>query len=234
MSIQQEKICLMFDRIAGTYDSVNRVLSMGQDLRWRRIVTDRLPLLGDLRILDIATGTADLLISMCQHRANIFEAHGVDLAEKMLAIGQKKINKLELAKKITLSKADAVALPFADNSFDVVSISFGIRNFTHINAALKEIDRVLKPGGKLLILEFSLPKNHFIRGAYLAYFRHVLPFVGGIISRDKMAYRYLNETVETFPYSKAFCAILDKAGFVEIQESPLTFGIATLYHATAR
>ncbi len=159
MSTEQEKICLMFDRIAGTYDSVNRVLSMGQDLRWRKVVADRVPLSQNLCVLDIATGTGDLLISMCQQRPNISKAHGVDLAEKMLAIGQKKISTLGLSSKIFLQKADAAKLPFLDATFDVVSISFGIRNFTAMTQALKEIARVLKPGGTLLILEFSLPKN---------------------------------------------------------------------------
>lgn len=218
----------MFDRIAHTYDPINRILSMGQDQRWRTLVTRHMPEKKDLVVLDIATGTADLLIALCRN-AHVSKAYGVDLAEKMLALGQKKVSTMGLENKITLLKADAAQLPFSDHSVDVVSISFGIRNFAAIEAALSEIARVLKPNGTLLILEFSLPRNFIIRAFYLLYFRYVLPFVGGIISRDKSAYRYLNKTVESFPYSKAFCRILQKAGFVDVKEFPLSFGVATLY-----
>ncbi len=229
MPTEQEKICFMFDRIAPTYDSVNRVLSMRQDLRWRRITAEALPKNKELHLLDVATGTADLLIDMCERNDKIVEARGVDLAEKMLAIGQTKILHAKSKAKIGLAKACATKLPFSDASFDVVSIAFGIRNFTNIDAALKEISRVLKPGGTLLILEFSLPRNFLVRHAYLFYFRYILPMLGGLISREKAAYSYLNRTVENFPYSKAFLNILAKAGFIELAERPLSLGIATLY-----
>lgn len=229
MPNDQEKICLMFDRIAPTYDAVNRILSMRQDIRWRRFVADALPKYQPLRLLDLATGTADLLIDMCESNEQISEAYGVDIAEKMLAIGQKKVAHIKSAATVKLIQASAAKLPFQDAYFDVVSIAFGIRNFTEIDESLREIKRVLKPGGTLLILEFSLPKNSFIRHAYLFYFRNILPFLGGYLSRDKAAYSYLNKTVENFPYSKAFLDILRRAGFVELSEQALSFGIATLY-----
>ncbi|MCA9508587.1 MAG: bifunctional demethylmenaquinone methyltransferase/2-methoxy-6-polyprenyl-1,4-benzoquinol methylase UbiE [Myxococcales bacterium] len=232
MSLEQEKICLMFDRIARTYDPVNRILSVGQDQRWRNLMVRQIPRQENLSVLDVATGTADVLIALCKNNPHMARGEGVDLAEKMLEIGRAKIKAFGLSDKLSLHKADAKKLPFEDNCFDAVTISFGIRNFSAIKQSLLEIARVLKPGGRLLILEFSLPKNFWVRSIYLFYFRFILPWLGGIISREKNAYRYLNETVESFPYSKAFCQILDNAGFVSVKETPLCFGIATLYEGS--
>lgn len=229
MLTEQEKICHMFDRIAPTYDGVNRILSMRQDLRWRRVVANALPQHRDIRILDLATGTADLLIDMCERTPRIVEAYGVDIAEKMLEIGQRKIAAIRSNAKIHLLQASAARLPFEEHYFDVVSIAFGIRNFTEIEKSLQEIKRILKPGGELFILEFSLPSNLLVRQAYLFYFRNILPLLGGYLSRDKAAYSYLNKTVENFPYSKAFLEILRNQGFVELKEQALSMGIATFY-----
>jgi demethylmenaquinone methyltransferase / 2-methoxy-6-polyprenyl-1,4-benzoquinol methylase len=226
-----EQIYHMFDRIAPTYDAVNRVLSFGQDKGWREKLCEAVPQEGALSVLDIATGTADLLLAMCKKRLNIKEATGIDLSSNMLSIGQKKILQSNLSSKIKLLNADGAALPFLDQSFDIVSIAFGIRNIANKRAALGEMRRVLKSKGLLLILEFSLPESLLIRLPYLVYFRFILPFIGGIISKDREAYRYLNRSVEQFPLPDQFRDRLFDAGFAEVSYTALSFGIATLYCA---
>lgn len=228
---EQEQINLMFDRIAKTYDQVNLILSFGCDRAWRRALTKRVPKNKELTILDVATGTADLIISICNDRPLIKEAVGVDVAQNMLEIGQKKINQAGLNKKVKLIKANGSSLPFRENYFDVVTIAFGIRNIVEQKKALLEIQRVLKPEGLLLILEFSVPQNIIVKYFYLAYFRHILPWLGGLISRDTDAYRYLNRTVEQFPSPEEFSLNLKNCGFVSVTNEPLTFGISTIYSA---
>lgn len=223
----------MFNRIAGTYDLLNHLLSMGIDKRWRRTLASRLPAGQNLAILDLATGTGDQLISILQGNegARFVSGVGLDPAEEMLAHGRAKLVAASLDQKARLEKGDAQALPFADASFDAVTISFGIRNVADAPLALREMYRVLKPGGRLLVLEFSLPPNFAARAFYLTYFRYVLPLIGGLISGQAAAYRYLNETVEAFPYGEAFCEWLRAAGFSKTDAKPLTLGIATLYAA---
>lgn len=228
---EQEQIYQMFDRIAPTYDKVNRLLSCGRDEAWRKAVAQCIPSTGHLAVLDIATGTADLLLSMCRTKPHIREAVGIDLSENMLALGRKKAHAAGFFSKVDLIHADARSLPFAALSFDVVTNAFGIRNIVDQKRALNEMERVLKPNGLILILEFSLPINAMLRPLYLAYFRHVLPLVGGLISRDFAAYRYLNRTVEQFPTPEQFSQRLHESGFISIVARPLTFGIATLYSA---
>lgn len=226
---EQEVIGQMFDRIATTYDVVNRVLSMRQDVRWRAHVAEMLP--KDCRtILDVACGTADLAIAFHKSRP-LAQVTGVDISDRMLEIGKKKVAHLGLAEKSKLLLADARSLPFADESFDAVTAGFGVRNFTELQASLREMRRVLKPDGQIFILEFSLPKNRLLRALYLLYFRYVLPVVGGILSRDFAAYRYLNETVESFFSAEQFTEILSKSGFVRVSAQPLSCGVATLYCA---
>lgn len=227
---KQDNINQMFDRIAPTYDKVNHVLSCGRDKVWRKLVAKSIPSTASLAVLDIATGTADLLLAMCRYQPHIREAIGVDLAENMLEFGRKKVHAAGF-KNIDLIKADAAFLPFPAHSFDVVTNAFGIRNIVEQKRALYEMERVLKPQGFVFILEFSLPVNAIIRSLYLSYFRHILPLVGGIISRDFHAYRYLNRTVEQFPSAAQFSAILEQSGFISVKTRPLTFGIATLYSA---
>lgn len=229
--IEQEAINAMFDRIASTYDLINRVLSWQKDQHWRSLVADLLPQNKDLTILDIATGTADLLITMCKKRANITMATGIDLSDQMLLLGQQKLVKEELTHRARLMKADACALPFADCSFDVVSIAFGIRNVVNMAVALQEISRVLKPDGLLLILEFSMPSRWWVRQFYLGYFRYLLPLIGGLISSDFAAYRYLNRSVEAFPNVDSFKQTLLNNRFKSVETRALTLGIATIYHA---
>lgn len=230
-SLDQKSICHMFDRIAPTYDMVNRLLSLRQDVRWRRYAARMVSSKPQMRVLDVATGTADMLLALCEACPDISEAVGVDLAEKMLDAGQRKAERSPFFNKIKLLKADATDLPFPNAYFDLVTISFGIRNVERFEAALQEFLRVLKPSGTLLILEFSLPQNFLVRWFYLAYFRYILPFLGGVFSRDKNAYRYLNKTVESFPHSDRFNAILQRSGFKDVTQEPLTFGIASMYRA---
>lgn len=218
----------MFDRIAGRYDLLNHLLSGNRDKAWRRKMTALLPQGDNLRILDLATGTADQLLAL-YNSGRVESGIGLDMAEKMLAVGRGKIAARSLSHKLSLQEGNAEQIPLESDSFDAVSISFGIRNMTDVNGTLLEMRRILKPGGRALILEFSLPPSALMRGLYLFYFRHVLPRLGAIISGDSGAYRYLNETVETFPYGAAFCRLMTEAGFRDVTENRLTFGIATIY-----
>lgn len=225
----RNEVWKMFDRIAPRYDLLNRLLSLGQDVIWRRKVAQHVKNIPDQHILDLATGTADLLLTVYQKNPLVQSGVGIDLAEKMLDIGKQKIAEQQLDDKLRLQIGDATDIPFPDRVFDAVMIAFGIRNVEDLQKALREMQRVLKPGGRAIILEFSLPANRFIRGIYLFYFRHILPRVGAIISGDGYAYRYLNETVETFPYGDEFCQLMTQADFRDVAATPLTFGIATIY-----
>jgi demethylmenaquinone methyltransferase / 2-methoxy-6-polyprenyl-1,4-benzoquinol methylase len=224
----------MFNRIAPTYDSLNRVLSAGVDRSWRRKLAEKLPESpGQLRLLDLATGTGDQLLTLLKAAPNRFlTATGADPAAHMLVRARRKpLPRLLGIPQPEWVEASADRLPFEDDSFDVVTMSFGIRNVPDPLAALKEIRRVLTPGGRALILEFSIPANAIVRNSYLLYFRHVLPAIGGFFSGDRDAYRYLNSTVEDFPYGEAFCSLLRDAGFAHAQATALTVGISTLYSA---
>jgi len=218
----------MFDRIAHRYDLLNQLLSLGRDAAWRKQFARNLPQDAGLRVLDLATGTADVLITLAKD-PRVISGIGLDMSWEMLRHGHQKLARLELHPQFSLLRGDATCQPLASASFDLVTIAFGIRNVTDVTACLKEMLRILKPGGRALILEFSLPKNLLFRALYLAYFRHVLPRIGGFISGDASAYRYLNATVETFPYGDAFLHLMIEAGFAHTTAHPLTFGIATLY-----
>lgn len=228
-SPSRTEVWIMFDRIAHRYDLLNRMLSMGQDVVWRKRVARHLPDVSDQHILDLATGTGDLIISIFEKSERVKSGIGIDMAEKMLEFGRPKLRKKNLDQAITLQKGDAMDIPFPAESFDAVAIAFGIRNVIDVPESMREMSRVLKPGGRAIILEFSLPENRLFRSLYLFYFRKVLPVIGGLISGDSYAYRYLNETVETFPYGDAFCQLLREAGFGDVKMTPLTFGIATIY-----
>ena len=219
----------MFDRIAHRYDLLNRLLSFGQDVIWRKKVAKHLRDIPEQYVLDLATGTADLLLTIYQRNPSVQKGVGIDLAEKMLEVGRRKIAQHNLNQQLSLQIGDATTIPFAENTFDAVTIAFGIRNVENLKKSLREKLRVLKPGGRSVILEFSLPANRFIRSVYLFYFRKILPKVGGLISGDKYAYQYLNETVESFPYGDDFCNLMKEAGFLRVESTPLTFGIATIY-----
>lgn len=220
----------MFDRIAPTYDLVNRSLSMGQDILWRGRLSRRVPAVNDLHVLDLATGTGDQLLSVINTRPEaVIEAVGLDLSEGMLEVGRRKMKARGLDSLVKLIHGDASKLPFEDRSFHAVTMSFGIRNVDDVGATLAEIRRVLRPDGRALIMEFSLPRQRALRGLYLVYLRQLLPRLGGLISGDTTAYRYLNLTVEDFPYGEEFCDLMRAAGFSEASASPLTFGIASIY-----
>ena len=219
----------IFNRIAKSYDSVNRILSFGLDIGWRKKVNTLLPQKNNLRLLDLATGTADQVIMLCDINPNIGAATGMDLSDEMLNIGREKIKRFN--GKIELHNGDAVQLPIEDSEYDALTMSFGIRNVPDVPASMREMYRVLGVGGKALILEFSLPKNPIVRFGHLFYLRYVLPLVGGLISGDYAAYKYLNTSIEAFPYGEDFCNLMREAGFESVTAHPVTFGIATIYEA---
>ncbi len=228
----------MFNRIANRYDLLNRLLSMRQDVLWRKKLAKLLPNKKNLHLLDVATGTADQILHLLEATNSLESANsintavGVDMSENMLAVGRKKVVDRNLDTRVSLKVGDACELPLKKDEFDVSTMSFGIRNVPDVLKALSEHHRVLKPGGVCMILEFSLPKQDWIKKPYLFYFRNVLPKIGSVISGDAGAYKYLNETVEDFPYGDAFANLLKQAGFKTVEQYPLTFGIATIYRAT--
>lgn len=219
----------IFNRIAKSYDSVNRVLSFGLDIGWRKKVNALLPQKQGLHLLDLATGTADQAIMLCDINPNIEKAVGMDLSEEMLNVGRTKIGRF--GERIVLQAGDACNIPSEENCFDAVTISFGIRNVPDVVQSMREMHRILNSGGKALVLEFSLPKNPIVRFGHLFYLRYVLPFVGGLISGDYQAYRYLNTSIEAFPYGEEFCDLFREAGFKTVHAHPVSFGIATIYEA---
>jgi demethylmenaquinone methyltransferase/2-methoxy-6-polyprenyl-1,4-benzoquinol methylase len=219
----------MFDRIAPRYDLLNRLLSFRRDVAWRRAMARALPAGESLRVLDLATGTADVLISLSRARGKIGRGVGLDKSAGMIARGKDKIARERGSAPLDLVRGDACGLGFRDGCFDAVSMAFGIRNVPDVPVALREMRRVIRPGGRALILEFSMPRNALVRMGYLLYFRHVLPRVGGVVSGDAQAYRYLNESVEAFPRGEGFLALMREAGFENSVAMPLSFGIATLY-----
>ncbi len=223
------EIWRMFDGISSTYDRINRILSLGMDQRWRKTLCKHLPQKENLSLLDLATGTADQIILALKKNKKLKKAVGLDLAKEMLEIGKKKLDTLSLSDRAKLIHASATDIPFSDSTFDAVSISFGIRNVENTMQALSEMQRILKVDGRALILEFSFPKNRILRFFHLLYLRHILPFIGGLISKNRTAYTYLNKTIETFPYGEKFCLLLKKANFTNVRAIPLLGGVVTLY-----
>ena len=228
-SPSRQNVGQMFDRIAHRYDLANRVLSMGTDIGWRKRMARDLPAREEMKLLDMATGTGDVLLAMHRMNTRVRSGVGMDVSANMLAIGRDKIEDRGLTAAFRMVRADATCIGAKDDAFDAVTISFGIRNVPDVPMALREMHRVLKPGGRLLILEFSLPGNALFRPVYLFYLRHILPRIGGILSGDQSAYRYLNQTIESFPYGDEFCALMRDAGYREVSAQPLSMGIATLY-----
>ncbi|HTK28326.1 MAG TPA: bifunctional demethylmenaquinone methyltransferase/2-methoxy-6-polyprenyl-1,4-benzoquinol methylase UbiE [Vicinamibacterales bacterium] len=223
------EIAGMFDAIAGRYDFLNHLLSAGIDRRWRRRAIRSLALTGRERVLDLCTGTADLAIAARTARPGAARVLGVDFAGAMLAIGQDKIRRAALERTVTLVRGDATRVPAAPGSIDAVTIAFGIRNVQDPAAAAAEIVRVLKPGGRVAILEFAVPPSPVVRGLYLWYFKHILPAIGRVVSRHRAAYTYLPASVGAFAAPDEFVKILRHAGLREVSSVPLTFGIVFLY-----
>jgi demethylmenaquinone methyltransferase/2-methoxy-6-polyprenyl-1,4-benzoquinol methylase len=230
ISQKKEKTENMFDGIAGHYDFLNHFLSAGIDIIWRKKAINKIKPCHPKKILDIATGTADLAIEASSFPS--VEITGLDLSEKMLEIGKKKIEKKKLQNTLKLQKGDAENLPFEDNSFDAVMVAFGVRNFENLKKGLSEMNRVLKPNGTLMILEFSKPSKFPIKQVYNLYFNSILPGLGKIISNHNSAYRYLPDTVARFPDGNKFLEILNDTGYKNCNHSPLTMGIASIYTGT--
>ena len=221
-------IAEMFNRIAPTYDLLNRLLSGRQDVKWRHHAVKQIPQNKFVRVLDIAVGTGDLSIAMLKSCRNISEIVGVDVAENMLDIARQKMAKDIESGRVKLQIGDACILPFENEKFDIVTISFGIRNVADPLLALSEIYRVLKSEGRVIILEFSTP-DKWLKPFYYLYFRHLLPFIGGLISGDREAYRYLNRSAEAFASGEKFLSWMKRAGFSSVRAKPLSFGIASIY-----
>jgi demethylmenaquinone methyltransferase/2-methoxy-6-polyprenyl-1,4-benzoquinol methylase len=217
----------MFDQIAGSYDFLNHLLSLNIDKGWRRKAIESIASVAPGRILDVATGTADMAIGAIRLKPTLVT--GVDASPGMLEIARKKIADRSLSDKITLVEAACEDLPFRDSSFDAAMVAFGVRNFTDPDQGLREIYRVLSPGGKLAILEFSLPRQKWLRAGYRFYFHRLVPSIGRWFSRDLSAYRYLPDSVEAFPKGEAFVQMMKDAGFINSDYKPLSFGICGLY-----
>jgi demethylmenaquinone methyltransferase / 2-methoxy-6-polyprenyl-1,4-benzoquinol methylase len=216
----------IFDKIAPTYDRVNRILSGGIDLYWRRKMASLLPKAEKIHLLDLATGTGDQLLSLLKNSSRIEQAIGIDLAEEMLKIGRKKLKAFDQA---ILKMASATAIPYVENTFNCATMSFGIRNVDNVNQCLKEIYRVLRPQGRALILEFSLPTQKWVQKPYLLYLNKLLPRIGKLLSAHSEAYTYLARTIQEFPQAEAFCKLMQEAGFTTVKSYPLTLGIVTIY-----
>lgn len=226
---KKEQVAEMFDNISGSYDRLNHLLSMSIDKGWRKKVVKMASAGDPSKILDVATGTADLAIALTATKAQ--QITGIDISAGMLAIGQKKIENKGHDQLIALQKADSEDLPFEDGSFDLVTVAFGVRNFENLEKGLSEIRRVLNENGKLLVLEFSKPISFPFKQLYSFYFKNILPGLGKLISKDNRAYTYLPESVDAFPYGEEFVSILKKIGFNSASSKPLTFGVATIYEA---
>ena len=226
-SSKRERVEDMFDRIAPKYDLLNKVLSVGVDRGWRKKMVAELKPSQPKTMLDIATGTADVAIACMKLQPD--HITGIDISALMLAEGQKKIEGLGIAQQITLQQADSESLPFADNSFDAITVAFGVRNFQNLDKGLSEMLRVLKPNGKVVILEFSQPEKFPIKQFYNFYSKYILPTIGQLVSKERAAYEYLPESVAAFPYGQAFVKIMNSNNFVNTKCVSLTFGIASIY-----
>ncbi|MEO6549842.1 MAG: bifunctional demethylmenaquinone methyltransferase/2-methoxy-6-polyprenyl-1,4-benzoquinol methylase UbiE [Ferruginibacter sp.] len=225
---KKEQVADMFDNIAYRYDFLNRFLSVGIDVWWRKKAILELSKLQPKTILDVATGTADVAI-MTARLLQPQKIVGIDISDGMLNIGRKKVVKLGLQPLIELLNGDSETIKFDDNSFDAVTVAFGVRNFQNLEKGLSEIRRVLKPGGKLVVLEFSKPKQALIKQVYQVYMNVVAPRMGKLFSKNCDAYKYLDESIKKFPEGKSFTAILDNLGYINSYCKPLSFGICSIY-----
>lgn len=227
---KKEQVAEMFDGIAGHYDFLNHFLSMGIDKGWRKKAIREVAAIQPKQILDVATGTGDLAIAAIKAIPGV-KITGVDISVGMLDVGRKKLADMGLTQDITLQTGDSEALPFGDKTFDAVMCAYGVRNFENLEAGLRDMQRVLRPGGKIAILEFSHPKKFPVKQLYKFYFRFILPLLGKIVSKHSRAYTYLPESVMAFPEGQTFCDTLTRCGYKEAKARPLTFGITTLYTA---
>ena len=227
---KKEQVTKMFDTISGDYDGLNRVISFGIDIKWRKKVVKIVKENNPDTILDIATGTGDLAINLAE--TNATKIIGLDISSGMLEIGKAKIKNKALDSKIEMILADSENMPFEDNTFDAITVAFGIRNFESLENGLKEIYRVLKPNGTFVILETSMPtKAPYLQG-YKFYTKNILPLIGKLFSKDRSAYKYLSESASAFPYGETLNNILRNIGFINVEDFPQTLGVATIYKSS--
>jgi demethylmenaquinone methyltransferase/2-methoxy-6-polyprenyl-1,4-benzoquinol methylase len=227
---KKAQVALMFNNIARKYDFLNHFLSMGIDKLWRKRAIRLLKPLAPKRILDIATGTGDFAIASLTLQPE--KVVGIDISTEMLNVGREKIRKRNLQERIELHEGDSENIQFEDNTFDAITVAFGVRNFENLEKGLKEMFRVIRPGGKVVVLEFSKPRRFPIKQLYNFYFFRVLPFWGRLVSKDASAYTYLPESVDAFPDGDAFLEIYQSCGFEATRQIKLTFGIASIYVGT--
>ena len=225
---KKEGIRRLFNSIASDYDRLNHILSLNIDKGWRRMAVKEIADKDSpVKVLDVACGTGDFTIEIAKKVSAGSEVIGVDISEGMMEIGKEKMLKAGVTAEMTV--ADCESLPYDQNTFDRIAVGFGVRNFEHLDLGLREMCRVLKPDGKLVILELSLPSNRLVRGCYMLYFQKILPMVGGFLSGDRGAYEYLRTSVLRFPAPDKFIEMLKSAGFEQVEHRPLTFGICRMY-----
>lgn len=229
---KKEQVAQMFDTISGNYDGLNRVISFGIDIKWRKKVLKIVSACNPKKILDIATGTGDLAILMTGTNAE--KITGLDISSGMLEVGRKKIIDKGLSDKIDMVLGDSENIPYEDNTFDAITVAFGVRNFENLEKGLSEILRVLKPNGIFVILETSVPEKTPFKQGYRFYSRHILPLIGKLFSKDNSAYQYLSDSASVFPYGEALNNILRKTGFIDVTALPQTLGVATIYSASKK
>ncbi len=226
---KKKQIINLFNSISPNYDSLNRIMTFGIDIVWRKRVVRLVQKQKHNSILDIATGTGDLALSLAKLNSNTII--GLDISKEMLSIGKQKVLSKNLNHRIKMLSGDSEDLNFKDESFDIVTISFGIRNLENIEKGLNEIKRVLKSKGALVILETSVPKNIIVKSLYLLYVRKIIPFISFILSNNRVAYQYLSDSAIAFPCGESFNNILRKNGFIEVDDFPQTFGVSSIYFA---
>ncbi|MBZ9650788.1 bifunctional demethylmenaquinone methyltransferase/2-methoxy-6-polyprenyl-1,4-benzoquinol methylase UbiE [Psychroflexus montanilacus] len=229
---KKKQVEQMFDNISENYDGLNRVISFGIDLKWRRRVIKMVKETQPKFILDVATGTGDLAIAMADSNAE--KIIGLDISAGMLQVGKNKINAKNLNKRIEMVQADSEDLPYPDDTFDAITVAFGVRNFENLEKGLAEIYRVLSPGGIFVVLETSVPTKFPFKQGYRVYSNYILPTIGKLFSKDKSAYQYLSESASVFPYGEKFNNILKKIGFTDVEDHPQTFGVSTIYSASKK
>jgi demethylmenaquinone methyltransferase/2-methoxy-6-polyprenyl-1,4-benzoquinol methylase len=229
---KKEQVAQMFDNISGNYDDLNRVISFGIDVKWRKKVLQLVANKKPEKVLDIATGTGDLAILMTSTTAT--EIVGLDISAGMLEVGKKKIAQKNLSSKIEMVLGDSENIPYPDNYFDAITVAFGVRNFETLEKGLSEILRVLKPNGIFVILETSVPTRFPYKQGYAFHSKFILPIIGKLFSKDKVAYQYLSDSANVFPFGEALNNILRKVGFIDVEHLPQTFGVATIYHASKK
>jgi demethylmenaquinone methyltransferase/2-methoxy-6-polyprenyl-1,4-benzoquinol methylase len=229
---KKEQVAQMFDTISGNYDNLNRVISFGIDVKWRKKVLKMVAQSNPKTILDIATGTGDLAILMAQTKADTII--GLDISVGMLEVGAQKIAAKKLSQTIEMVLGDSENIPFEDNYFDAITVAFGVRNFENLEKGLAEILRVLKPNGTFVILETSVPEKTPYKQGYQFYSNNILPLIGKLFSKDNVAYGYLSESAAAFPYGEKLNNILRKIEFIDVVALPQTFGVATIYSASKK